>query len=60
MRENWVDVATPNMVAGFVWRAMRYIIDRRPHELMTIAILNEKAYEIWDGMEGAVRAKGIN
>ena len=46
--------------AGFLWRAMGYIIQRRPHELITIAILNEKAYDVIDEADGAVRAKQIN
>lgn len=46
--------------SGFVWRAMKYIIERRPHELVTIAILNEKAYDIFDAADGARRAKQIN
>ena len=42
------------LTAGFVWRA------RRPHELATIAILNEKAYDVIDAADGALRAKQIN
>jgi hypothetical protein len=49
-----------NVTAGFLWRAMKYIIERRPHELMTIAILNEKAYDVYDAAFGAARAKLIN
>ena len=49
-----------HLTAGFLWRAVWYIIQRRPHELMTIAILNEKAYDIMDGADGAARAKQIN
>lgn len=48
------------LTAGFVWRAMKYIIERRPHELVTIAILNEKAYDVMDEADGALRAKQIN
>jgi hypothetical protein len=48
------------LTAGFVWRAMKYIIERRPHELVTIAILNEKAYDVYDAAFGAIRAKQIN
>jgi hypothetical protein len=48
------------ITAGFVWRAMKYIIERRPHELVTIAILNEAAYNVHDVMVGAARAKQIN
>jgi hypothetical protein len=48
------------LTAGFVWRAMKYIIERRPHELATIAILNEKAYDVIDAADGALRAKQIN
>jgi len=50
----------PNLIAGFLWRAMKYIIQRRPHELVTIAILNEKAYDVYDAANGAERAKQIN
>jgi hypothetical protein len=50
----------PTLIAGFVWRAMKYIIERRPHELMTIAILNEKAFDVLDAADGARRAKQIN
>ena len=46
--------------ANFLWRAMSYIITRRPHERITIAILNEKAYDILDERDGKARAKGIN
>jgi hypothetical protein len=49
-----------SLVAGLLWRAAKYIIERRPHELVTIAILNEKAYDIYDAMDGARRAKQIN
>jgi hypothetical protein len=49
-----------SLVAGLLWRAVKYIIERRPHELMTIAILNEKAYDVYDAMDGARRAKQIN
>jgi hypothetical protein len=48
------------LTAGFVWRAMKYVIARRPHELATIAILNEKAYDVIDAADGALRAKQIN
>ncbi len=48
------------LVSGLLWRAMRYIIERRPHELVTIAILNEKAYDVYDAAFGAARAKQIN
>jgi hypothetical protein len=48
------------LISGFVWRAMKYIIERRPHELMTIAILNEAAYNVYDAEYGALRAKQIN
>jgi uncharacterized protein YuzE len=48
------------VVAGFVWRAMKYIIERRPHEIVTIAILNEAAYNVYDAAFGAARAKQIN
>jgi hypothetical protein len=48
------------ITAGFLWRAMKYIIERRPHELMTIAILKEKAYDVIDVVDGAARAKLIN
>jgi hypothetical protein len=51
---------TAERTAGFLWRAMKYIIERRPHELITIAILNEKAYDVYDAMDGARRAKQIN
>lgn len=60
--ENFYGVlmSEPELMAGFLWRAMKYIIQRRPHELMTIAILNEKAYDVYDAVQGAARAKQIN
>jgi hypothetical protein len=58
--ENWFEETTAEVIAGFIWRAERYIIERRPHELATIAILNEKAYDVIDAENGALRAKSIN
>jgi hypothetical protein len=46
--------------AAMLWSAANYIIKRRPHELVTIAILNEKAYDVLDRWQGEDTAKGIN
>ena len=46
--------------SNFVWRAMTYIKERRPFELATIAILNEKCYDIMDACLGPERSKGID
>lgn len=56
----WYAECTPQQTAGFLWHAMRYIMERRPHELVTIAILNEKAFDIYDAADGAQRAGSIN
>jgi hypothetical protein len=55
-----IEQQNAELTAGFLWRAMKYIIERRPHEFATIAILNEKAYDVLDAVEGVVRAKQIN
>lgn len=47
-------------VSEFLTRARQYIVERRPYEAMTIAILNEKAYDLYDSVIGATRAKSIN
>jgi len=63
INENWFNAPEEidaEALAGFLWRAMKYIIERRPHELVTIAILNEKAYDVYDARDGAARAKLIN
>jgi hypothetical protein len=46
--------------SNFVWRAMQYIKERRPFEGETLAILNEKCYDIMDACLGPERSKGIN
>jgi hypothetical protein len=52
---------TPEQAASnFVWRSMQYIKERRPFELATIALLNEKCYDIMDACLGPERPKGIN
>jgi hypothetical protein len=63
-KENVFDTKMPESAeqaaSNFVWRAMQYIKERRPYESMTIAILNEKCYDIMDACLGPERAKGIN
>ena len=44
----WYGSPTPQEISSFLWRAMQYIKDRRPFELATIAILNEKCYDVMD------------
>lgn len=51
---------TAQDASNFVWRAMQYIQERRPHELMTIQILREKCYDIMDAELGPQREKAIN
>ena len=41
-------------------RAYEYINARRPYEAWTLAILNEKAYDIQDELTGELRAREIN
>jgi len=60
--EFWSDISgepTPQMVANFLWRVIQYIKDRRPFEMATIAILNEKCYDIMDAYLGPEKAKRI-
>ncbi len=54
------ETPTPQEIAGFLVRAYWYIYDRRPFEMATLAILNEKAFDITDAWDGAVRAKSVN
>jgi hypothetical protein len=46
--------------SNFVWRAMQYIKERRPYEGATLALLNEKCYDIMDVCLGPERSKGVN
>jgi len=48
------------MTAYFLLHAYEYINKRRPYESWTLAILNEKRYDILDAEDGAKRAKGVN
>jgi len=41
-------------------RAYEYIEKRRPYEAWTLAILNEKAYDVIDELVGELRARAIN
>ena len=52
----------PNVetIAEFLAHAWAYICNRRPYETMTLAILNEKRWDILDKSEGAVRIKQVN
>ena len=54
------ETPTSQEIASFLMRAYWYIYDRRPFEMATLAILNEKAFDITDAWDGAVRAKSIN
>jgi hypothetical protein len=53
----------PEMTAeavGMLRRAYEYIEERRPYESWTLAILNEKAYDIQDAVVGGGRSRQIN
>jgi hypothetical protein len=53
----------PEMTAeavGMLRRAYEYIEERRPYESWTLAILNEKAYDIEDAVIGKGRSRTIN
>jgi hypothetical protein len=53
----------PEMTAeavGMLRRAYEYIEERRPYESWTLAILNEKAYDVQDELAGELRARAIN
>ncbi len=39
---------TPKDVSNFLFDAMQYIRERRPFEMATIAILNEKCHDVMD------------
>lgn len=48
------------LAEGILHRAWKYIRDRRPFETVTLAILNEKYFDLFDARDGAARAKSIN
>jgi hypothetical protein len=54
-----IEQPTPQDVSNFLWRAMQYIKERRPYDLTTIAILNEKCYDIMDEEFGRQRELAI-
>lgn len=54
-----IEEPTAQDVSNFLCRAAQYIRDRRPYELVTIAILNEKCFDVMDAFVGSERVKGI-
>lgn len=51
---------TPQDVSNFLFDACKYIKDRRPFEMATIAILQEKSYDVMDAEVGRLRALEVN
>jgi hypothetical protein len=47
-------------ITEFLRHAWTYIKARRPYELMTLAILNEKMFDISDVADGEERNRRIN
>ena len=54
------DNASPTMTAYFLLHAYEYINKRRPYEAWTLAILNEKRYDVLDAEDCKKRAQEIN
>jgi|GEM_PF-4767090 hypothetical protein len=55
-----IEQPTPMMIAEFLHHAYDYIETRRPYESWTLAILNEKRFDIIDADIAAYRAKQVN